>query len=332
MLQLIGVKREQEIRGDDMSGNSMRQRVAISIAIAAIAALWCWAILSRNHQGAADFQWAIRLARHLQSGQAPYDTPLEQYPPAAALLGLPFVTLTGEVAGALFFGISSGLLAFGLTRTSYTRLLIFFAYPYWAAITAQWSPLVAASAFFWWLAPVALMKPNISLPVLFANLSRRAVFACGLVLAVSLALTLRWYWQWPRQLAHYGHFFPIAIFPGFLILLALFPLRHRPLDKDALLLLLAAMFPQRWFYDAFILWLIPKSRREIIFTVAASWPVALLRWYGSPDIHQVGRWSVLGFYLPMLAVILLRDERVKAWMPWNARLTSETAPAGISNP
>jgi len=295
----------------------MKRRVSISIAIGTISAFWCWGILCRNHQGAADFQWAIRLAQHLLSGQPPYDTPLEQYPPAAALFGLPFVKLPGEIAGALFFGISSGLLAFGLTRSSHRRLLIFFAYPYWAAmVTAQWSPLVAASAFFWWLAPVAFMKPNISLPVMLSHLSRRSVMACALVLTLSLMLTFGWYWEWPGQLTHYGHFFPIAVFPGFLLLLAIFRLRKRPLDQDALLLLLAALVPQRWFYDAFILWLIPKSRREIVYTVAASWPVALLRWYHSPDIPQVGRWSVLGFYLPMLIVVLARDEAVKARLPW----------------
>jgi len=304
----------------------MKRRLATSIAVGTISALWCWAILSRNHQGAADFQWAIRLAQHLLSGQAPYDTPLEQYPPAAALIGLPFVALSGEIAAALFFGISSALLAFGLTRTGYTRLLIFLAYPYWAALlTAQWSPLVAASSFFWWLAPVALMKPNISLPVLLTNLSRRALLACGLVLAVSLALTARWYGEWPHQLANYAHFFPIAIFPGFLVLLVVYRLRDRIRDHDALLLLLAALVPQRWFYDSFILWLIPKSRREILFTVAASWPVALMRWYRPPDMTQVGRWSVLGFYLPMLIVVLARDEKIRARMPWLGQTEDITA-------
>ncbi len=289
----------------------MKRRLAISIVIGAVSALWCGAILSRNHQGAADFQWAIRLAQHLLTGQAPYDTPWEQYPPAAALLGFPFVTLPGEIAGALFFGISSGLLAFGLTRTGYTRLLIFFAYPYWAAmITVQWSPVIAASAFFWWLAPVALVKPQLFIPVFIPNISRRGVIACASVLAFSLALTPRWYLEWPHQLGYYEHFFPIAIFPGILLLLTAFRIR----DKDSQLLLLAALIPQRWFYDAFILWLIPKTRREILFTVAASWPVGIWRWYHAPSMLEVGRWSVLGFYLPMLAVVVLRDPRVTDWL------------------
>ena len=283
----------------------MKQRIAISIAIGVISSLWCGAILTRNQQGAADFQRAVRLAQHLFSGRPPYDTPAEVYPPPAALFGLPFIGLRGEVAGALFFGISSALLAFGLTREGYTRLLIFLAYPYWAAmVTAQWSPLIAASAFFWWLLPVALAKPQIALPIALTHLSRRGVVASALLLALSLALTPSWYGQWLRQIGEYHYFIPLLVFPGVLLLLA----GKRIRNKDAQILLLAAAVPQRWFYDAFILWLIPKSRREIVVSVGASWLVGLWRWYHLPlSFTQVGRWCVLGFYLPMLAIILLRN-------------------------
>jgi hypothetical protein len=88
-----------------------------------------------------------------------------------------------------------------------------------------------------------------------------------------------------------------------LILLAL--LRYR--DRDAWLLFLTSLLPQRWFFDAFILWLIPKSRREIIATVAFSWCSGIWRWYHQPTgVLQVGRWIVLSIYLPMLAIVLLR--------------------------
>jgi hypothetical protein len=66
--------------------------------------------------------------------------------------------------------------------------------------------------------------------------------------------------------------------------------------------------PQRWFFDSFILWLIPKSRREIVWTVFFSWGAGLLRWYNAPhNFTQVGRWTVLFIYLPMLAVVLIRN-------------------------
>jgi hypothetical protein len=71
---------------------------------------------------------------------------------------------------------------------------------------------------------------------------------------------------------------------------------------------LTAMMPQRWFFDAFILWLIPKSRREILFTAGMSWGAGVWRWYHIPhSFVEVGRLTVLFIYLPMLAVILCRQ-------------------------
>src|SRR5262245_18355848 len=121
----------------------MRLRVGTAIGIEMTSGFFCWYVLYRFHQGAADFQWAIRAARYLLARENPYNTPLEQYPMTAALFGLPFVRMIPEVAAAAFFGISSALLAFGVTREGFWRLLVFLAYPYWAAIlTAQWSPLI----------------------------------------------------------------------------------------------------------------------------------------------------------------------------------------------
>src|SRR5262249_2141103 len=73
---------------------------------------------------------------------------------------------------------------------------------------------------------------------------------------LSLIVMPRWPWLWLGQLGNYEHFIPILIVPGFLVLAALW--RYR--DNDARLLLLMAMMPTRWFFDAFVLWLIPNSR------------------------------------------------------------------------
>ncbi len=80
-------------------------------------------------------------------------------------------------------------------------------------------------------------------------------------------------------------------------------------DRDVRLLLIMAAMPQRWFYDAFILWLIPKSRRELAWTVFLSWFPALWRWHYVPkSFMEVGRWAVVFFYIPMLVVVLLREK------------------------
>src|SRR5437899_5670709 len=177
-----------------MRTTPMRLRILISVVIGVASAVFCWAVLTRLHQGAADFTWAIRAAQHLLAGKNPYDTPLQQYPLTAALFGLPFVWLRPEVAAAAFYGLSSALMAFGLSRHGFHRLLVFLAYPYWAGIlTAQWSPLILASAFFPLLLPVTMAKPQIGLPVAVTHLTRRGVVACLVVLLA----TLLWMPRWP---------------------------------------------------------------------------------------------------------------------------------------
>lgn len=300
MLQLIG----QE--------SAMRTRVAVSVAIGLASAAFCWLLLAHFHQGAADFTWAIRAARSMLAGRNPYDTPYQQYPLTAAFFALPFVWLRPELAGALFYGVSSGLLAFGMTRHGYHRLLVFLAYPYWAGIlTAQWAPLITASAFFPLLLPVTMAKPQIGLPVALNHLSRRGVVACLVVAVLSLIVMPHWPLWWAGQFGYYQHFIPLLVLPGPLLALALLRLR----DRDVFLLLTAAVMPQRWFFDALILWLIPKTRREIVWTAGLSWGAGIWRWYHTPQtMQQVGLWSVLFLYLPMLVVVLLRpaDRQTKS--------------------
>src|ERR1700691_2255735 len=167
----------------------MKVRVAISVTIGLASGIFCWLLMKHLHQEAADFRWALHLAQRLLARQNPYDTPWEQYPLTAGLFALPFVRLQPEVAAGFFYGLSSALLAFGLTRHSYRGLMIFLAYPYWAGLlTVQWSALIAASAFFPWLLPATLAKPQIGLPVFFTRASRRGIVPCFLVGALSLAV------------------------------------------------------------------------------------------------------------------------------------------------
>ena len=192
----------------------------------------------------------------------------------------------------------------GLIRQSPERLLIFLAYPYWAALmTAQWIPLIMCAAFF----PLALVfciaKPQIGTPVAMTHLSRTGLIAAAVVLLASFAIRPRWLMEWISLLHGYQHFVPLLIVPGPLLALAAWRWR----DRDARFLFLACILPQRWFYDSFVLWLIPKTRRSILATVACSWVVGIWRWYHVPQtMDDVGLWSVLGFHLPMLAVVLLR--------------------------
>jgi hypothetical protein len=253
----------------------------------------------------------------LVAHQNPYDTPLEQYPLPAAFPALPLLRIPPEIAAGIFYGISSALFALGLSRNGFGRLRVFLAYPFWAGLlAAQWTAVIPASAFFPLLLPVTMMKPQVGLPVFLTRMSRRGILACVFVATLSLVVMPRWPMLWLNQTHYYEHFIPFLVFPGPLLLLAL--LRYR--QRDAWLLLLASFMPQRWFFDSFTLWLIPKSRRELLFTAALSWGAGIWRWYYQPaNFTQVGRLAVIFLYLPMLLVVLMRSdsapesERAESW-------------------
>lgn len=290
--------------------DSTRWRIAVSAAIGLASGVCCWLLMKRFHLGAADFNWAYDTVRYLLAGENPYAHTRPgaiPYPLPAALVALPFAGFSRELAGAMFFGGSSGLLALGLVRQNPQRLLIFLAFPYWAAlVTAQWTPLLMCAGLFPLACAFGLVKPNIGGPISLTHLSRRGVMASVLLLLASLLWMPRWPLEWIAQLGGYEHFFPLLVVPGVILIAALW--RYR--DRDALLLVLLSVTPQRWFYDSFALWLIPKTRRSILATVACSWVVGIWRWYHIPQtIHQVGLWSVLGFYLPMLVVVLIRARK-----------------------
>src|SRR2546426_107336 len=223
----------------------VRFRILLSTVIGIASGMFCWFLLTHFHQGAADFSWAIRAAKYLLAGKNPYDTPLEQYPMTAALFGLPFVWMRPEAAAGAFYGISSALMAFGLSRYGYHRLLVFLAYPYWAGmIAAQWTPLLLATAFLSYLLPATLAKPQLGLPVALTTPSRRGLVACMVVVAITFLLMPGWPWLWIGHLHRYERFIPLFVLPGPLLALALF--RYR--ERDARLLFLMAIVPQRWFY------------------------------------------------------------------------------------
>jgi len=308
---------------------ALRTRLLISAAVGIASGIFCWRLMTRLGIGAGDFTWAILAARDLLARRNPYATPMQLYPLPAALFGLPFIAMKPEIAAGAFYGISSALLAFGITRDGYQRLLIFLAYPYWAGIlTAQWIPLIMASTFLPLLMPAALAKPQIGLPVALTHIGRKGTLMCVVVLALSFLLVPGWIPLWLAGLGGYSRFIPLLVLPGPVLVLAL--LRYR--ERDAWLLFLAGCMPQRWFYDPFYLWLIPRTRRAIVFTVGLSWIPGIWRWYHTPrSFTEVGRWTVLWFYLPMLFVLLFRQSSQDDQQPSDAEGEASSNRTGLES-
>src|ERR1700757_5234574 len=102
----------------------MRARILLSAGIGLASGLLCWTLLSHLQVGAYDFTWALHPARERLAGRNPYahiPSGAVGYPMTGVLLAVPFAWLPDSAAAGLFFGISSALLALGLTRESYTR-------------------------------------------------------------------------------------------------------------------------------------------------------------------------------------------------------------------
>ena len=282
----------------------------LSSGFGLLAGVFCWYLMCHLHQGAGDFTWAIRAAGDLLANRNPYATPGQLYPLPAALFGWPFLHARPEIAGGVFYGLSSALLALGVTRQGYHHMLIFLAYPYWAGmLSVQWIPLIMASAFFWWLTPVILAKPQIGVPVAAGRCGRNGAIACLAIIILSFLAMPHWFALWVAQTRTYVRFVPLLVLPGPLLAAAL--IRYR--DRNAWFLFLAACMPQRWFYDPFSLWLIPRTRRQLVFTAGLSWIPGIWKWYHTlPTIIEVGRLTVIFFYLPMLLVLFFAPPRQAA--------------------
>ncbi|HEU5103531.1 MAG TPA: hypothetical protein VFU22_31155, partial [Roseiflexaceae bacterium] len=179
------------------------RRVFIAGLIGAASGGLCLAFrIVRSEEG--DFWWALRFADDLLHGADPFAfTPsarMVPYPLPSALFGLPVVWLPWLLAAALFFGVSSGLLAYGALRAGEGwRLGVMLSPPFiLAALFTQWSPLIMAAAFFPVLAPLlVLVKPHIALPVaLFRRPSRRGLVLALVVFGLSLAVMPTWPLRW----------------------------------------------------------------------------------------------------------------------------------------
>jgi len=295
------------------------RRIFVSIAIGLASATLCWLAVTAHGESVtafglrflgADFGWSYNAAHEFMSGLDPYRHPpaieYGPYPFPAVLFAIPFLVFTPTFASALFFGLSSALMAYGVTKEGWTNLLVFTCCPYWIALQwAQWTPLIFASAFFPVLAFTVCIKPHIALPIALTRLKKVTVLSAFALLAVSLVVYPSWPLHWLKGLGGYQSYWAFLTIPGVLLLLAL----KRWRDPDAKFLLLTSLFPQRWFYDALILWLIPKTRKELFYTSAFSWLAYVWLILLQPqDILGRSTVCVMAFHLPMLVTILRRPQ------------------------
>jgi hypothetical protein len=237
------------------------------------------------------------------------------YPLPAVFPILPFAWLPLPVAGAVFTGLSGGLLAWCLAREGMHRLWLFASAPYILALrVGQCSPILLATAFLpnlGWLLP---WKPQIGLPVFAYRPTLKAALLAATATGASFLVLPGWLAGWRANVAELEfHPSPVLTYAGPLLLLAI--LRWRA--PEGRLFLAMMCVPQELFFaDQLPLQMVSRTRRQSALLAALSL-LAFGGWYASlrtGDLYVVeaAPWVLALLYLPALAVLLFNRNRVRA--------------------
>jgi hypothetical protein len=296
------------------------RRVLLAVLVGLLSGLLSFALLWQRGTLAGDFTVSWLAAQALAAGNNPYETvrrlgsyPFNTpffYPLPAALAALPLAWLPPQLAGAMFFGVSSGLLAYAVTREDGRYLPLFLSAPFLVALAlAQWSPLMLAACFLPALGWLLACKPNLGIPVLISRPTWRALVSLAVFGLISLAVRPTWLLDWRTVISGPSfHIAPFLVFPaGWLLLLA----AARWREPGGRLLLAMALLPQSmWFYDQLILWALPRSLAQSWLLTISSWLAYLLWWLESDGNQPVsgqtnpGKYIILFIYLPALLMTL----------------------------
>jgi hypothetical protein len=303
----------------------LRAAVALELGL-----LWgILAFLFQRHRGQlVDFNHFWNAARAVWDGRDPYAVvptlqlpfgPEFYYPLPSALVLVPLHSLPLHVAGGVFIGLQTAILAYVVTREHWYPLLLFISPSYlYAAVLGQWSPLMLIALLVPAAGALMVLKPNLGLATFVAAPRRSALIGAAVILLASLAVDPRWPLTYLGVLWDRGeqHLMPVALLGGVVLLAALVRWRR----SDGRLLVALACVPQTLLWaDQLLLWAVPKSRRETLFLLATS-TVAFVVWriwllgVGAEEaargtLRPTWPYLFLGMYLPALIMVLKRPNR-----------------------
>ena len=288
--------------------------LACLIALA-VGAISLYILFLSDYKG-IDFKNILSPTRNWLAGKdiyAPFKQNLDPsavpYPFTAYLAAVPFTLMPDWVASAVFIGLCSGLLAWQILRNNKKwYLLMFLSWPFaYNLYLTQFAPLAVSLFFSASFLPVLLFKPQLAIPfALTQRPNRVGLILTGLLFLVSIMVYPAWPVDWLTSIhtQNYIGFPPLFMLPfGPLILLSL--LRYR--KKQAWLLVLLALMPQRMVYDQLGVMLVAENRNQIIFLVLCSWISfpALFFYHGWANLpYGWQQWVMVESYIPALLVIL----------------------------
>lgn len=301
---------------------SRRARLLVALAIGVLAGLFAGGMAARP--GAIpDLLYPLTAARFFLTGANPYvempgvqgaAPPFDEpffYPLTTVLALAPLAKLSTELAVGIFFGLSSALLAYAITRDALWRLHIFASAPFVvAASVGQFSPLLTVAALVPWAGALCTLKPNLGLAILVRQPSRALFISCAAFGVLSLAISPHWLFDWLgglRQEAGSGrvHEIPLLQPAGFVLALSLLAVRK----PDGRLLAAMSVLPQAlFFYDQLPLLLAARTRQQS-FALTACSQAAMLAWWllsepGDSVVRSAYPLVLALVYLPVLVVVL----------------------------
>ncbi|NJN65953.1 MAG: hypothetical protein HC884_04175 [Chloroflexaceae bacterium] len=260
----------------------IRRRWLIAMLVGLACFVGCALVRVHTPPGASydgDIWFPLCAANLMLAGEDPYGGPCTvswkgviypSNPLTTVLVVFPLLPWKDGIAGPFFIGLSSTLLAAGLLRGGeWWRLLAFLSAPYWSAlVVVQWSPLLLALLYFPALLPLALAKPHVGLPVFLMRFTLFRALMGAIFVLLTLLIDPSWPLRWLPQTRSYGGYIPLLVFPiGLVLLAALWRWRH----EQARFLLLMSLVPQRGFYDALLLWYLPRTPGQMVGLTLASW-------------------------------------------------------------
>ena len=321
-----------------------RERLLLAAAVAVVSAVLV-VVVTAHGRGLNAFDQLWVGARAMLAGTDPYalvgpGRALAQkapnyYPATAMIAVLPLAWLELELARAVFFGLSAGVLAFAATRDGYARMPMFLSGSFMLALLSQqWAPLLTASLFLPAMAWAYAAKPNIGLALFAARPTRAALAwaAAGAIVlgAASLALRPSWPAEWVAIARSAPHIRALVRHPaGPLVLLALLRWR-RP--EARLLVALACVPHSTLFYEALpLLFVVPETERQVRALWALSWIGTLVQivlvflpgydFFGD-HVYAVGELMLALVYLPCVILVLRRPNVAPADLPLPAWVES----------
>jgi hypothetical protein len=274
------------------------------------AGLLLYAFLARRpYLDGADFGYAWRAGHALLDGRNPYATtglPF-LYPLPAAMLAAPLTWLNVAGGSAVFVGMSTALLAYGMSAAGWWRLITLASPPFLLAfVAANWSPLIVGATTIPALGGLLVCKPNLGLMV-FAGWPRLQVVGGGAAfLLLSLLIFPQWPWEWVASVRAetFPHHPVLRWELGVIGLLGL--LRWR--SPEGRLLAAFTLLPVSAVpYDFLVLWLVPQTRSEMITLTICAWLAAPVMIGIDPNANPVVRAVlVLGMVLPVVVMVWRR--------------------------